>query len=46
MAMHQVQSNLLEGASELPIKLKDTRWQSSDGWVKMQSEWPHEHGTR
>ncbi len=37
MAMHQVQSNPLEGATELPIKLNDTRWKSSDGWVKMQS---------
>ena len=37
MAMHQVQSNPLEGASELPIKLNDARWQSSEGWVKMQS---------
>ena len=37
MAMHQVRSNPLEGATELPIKLNDTRWKSSDGWVKMQS---------
>ena len=37
MAMHQVRSDPLEGATELPIKLIDTRWKSSDGWVKMQS---------
>ena len=37
MAMHQVRSDPLEGATELPIKLNDTRWKSSDGWVKMQS---------
>ena len=37
MAMHQVRSNPLEGATELPIKLNDTRWKSSDGWVEMQS---------
>ena len=37
MAMHQVQSNPLKGAFEIPIKLNDARWQASDGWVKMQS---------
>ena len=37
MAMHQVRSDPLEGATELPIKLNDTGWKSSDGWVKMQS---------
>ena len=37
MAMHQVRSDPLEGATELPIKLNDTRWKSSDGWVEMQS---------
>ena len=37
MAMHQVRSDPLEGATELPIKLNDTRWKLSDGWVKMQS---------
>ena len=37
MAMHQVRSDPLEGATELPIKLNDTRWKSSDGWGKMQS---------
>ena len=37
MAMHQVRSDPLGGATELPIKLNDARWKSSDGWVKMQS---------
>lgn len=35
--MYEVQSNPLEGATELPIKLNDKRWKASDGWVKMQS---------
>ena len=37
MSMHQVQSNPLDNATELPFKLKDERWLASDGWVKMQS---------
>ncbi|MCC2226148.1 MULTISPECIES: hypothetical protein [Roseburia] len=37
MAMHQVRSDPLEGATELPIKLNDTRGKSSDGWIKMES---------
>jgi hypothetical protein len=37
MAMHQVKSNPLKGASELPIKMSDARWPASEGWVKMQS---------
>ena len=38
MAMHQVQSNPLEGATQVPITMTDSRWPASDGWVKMQSE--------
>ena len=37
IAMHQVQSNPLEGASKLPFDMNDLRWPSSDGWVKMQN---------
>jgi hypothetical protein len=37
MAMEQVKSNPLLNAEELPFKMGDTRWPSSDGWVKMQS---------
>ena len=37
MTMYQVQSNPLEGASELPFNMSDARWPKSDGWVKMQS---------
>ena len=35
--MHQVQSNPLQGATEVPIKMTDPRWQASEGWVKMQN---------
>ena len=41
MAMHKVMSNPLDGAIDLsarnkkPVILKDTRWPSSEGWVKM-----------
>lgn len=27
MSMHQVQSNPLQGATEVPIKMTDPRWQ-------------------
>ena len=37
MAMHQVRSNPLAGAKELPIKMTDPRWPASEGWVKMQT---------
>lgn len=37
MAMHEVMSNPLKNATELPIKMKDTRWPFEDGWVKMQN---------
>ena len=35
--MHQVKSNPLKGAKEVPIKMTDARWPASEGWVKMQS---------
>ena len=41
MAMHKVMSNPLDGAVDLstinkkPVIMKDTRWPSSEGWVKM-----------
>lgn len=37
MAMNEVRSNPLKNATELPIKMKDTRWPFEDGWVKMQN---------
>ena len=37
MAMHQVQSNPLNGATKVPIEMNDVRWAATDGWVKMQS---------
>ena len=37
MAMHQVKSNPLEGAIELPFVMNDPRWLASEGWVKMQN---------
>jgi len=37
IAMHEVTSNPLKNATELPIKMKDTRWPFEDGWVKMQN---------
>jgi hypothetical protein len=46
MAMHQVQSSPLEGASKLPIKMSDTRWPASEGWTKMQSVVRHADGSK
>lgn len=37
MAMNQVQSNPLEGATKVPLEMTDPRWPASEGWVKMQS---------
>ena len=37
MAMHQVQSNPLNGATQVPLVMNDARWPATDGWVKMQS---------
>ena len=36
LAMKEVKSNPLSNAKELPIQLKDERWLSRDGWVKME----------
>ncbi len=44
--MQQVQSNPLEGATKLPIKMNDPRWLSSEGWVKMQSLVYNTDGTK
>lgn len=38
MAMHEVQSNPLQGAKEVPVTMGDERWPASRGWVKMQRE--------
>lgn len=37
MAMHEVRSNPLGNSKKLPLGLGDKRWDSNDGWVKMQS---------
>jgi hypothetical protein len=37
LAMKQVQSDPLNGATKIPIQLKDTRWPSNEGWAKMQN---------
>lgn len=37
MAMRQVRSNPLDGATELPFVMKDTRWKANEGWVKMEN---------
>ncbi len=37
LAMKQVQSNPLQGATEVPIPMTDSRWLGTDGWVKMQN---------
>lgn len=36
LAMEEVMSNPLEGATKVVIKMNDSRWLDSDGWVKMQ----------
>ena len=36
--MEQVKSNPLNGATDTKITLSDTRWPSSEGWVKMQND--------
>lgn len=35
LAMKEVMSNPLYEATELPIKMTDSRWLAEDGWVKM-----------
>ena len=37
MAMHQVKSNPLSGASQIPLTMNDPRWLASEGWIKMQN---------
>ena len=37
MAMHQVKSDPLRNARELPFTMNDSRWPGSEGWVKMES---------
>ena len=46
MAMHQVQSNPLEGATKVPLEMTDPRWPASEGWVKMQSVVQNADGTK
>ena len=46
MAMHQVQSNPLEGATKVPLEMTDPRWPASEGWVKMQSVVQNSDGTK
>ena len=45
MAMRQVRSNPLEGATELPFTMKDTRWSAKDGWVKMENNVYYSNGS-
>ena len=44
LAMEQVKSNPLEGTPLTKIILKDARWPSSEGWVKMQQVIPTSQG--
>ena len=37
VAMEQVQSDPLKGATKVPIEMADTRWPQAEGWVKMES---------
>lgn len=46
MAMQQVQSNPLEGATNVPLEMTDPRWPASEGWVKMQSVVQNTNGTK
>lgn len=46
MAMNQVQSNPLEGATKLPMEMGDKRWPASEGWIKMQSVVQNADGTK
>lgn len=46
MAMHQVQSNPLEGATKVPLEMTAPRWPASEGWVKMQSVVQNADGTK
>lgn len=42
--MREVMSNPLDGATELPFVMKDSRWNAHDGWVKMQKNVNHSNG--
>ena len=46
IAMNQVQSNPLEGATKVPLEMTDPRWPASEGWVKMQSVVQNADGTK
>ncbi|MBQ9690703.1 MAG: hypothetical protein IJV62_01125 [Eggerthellaceae bacterium] len=46
LAIHQVESNPLNGATRLPITLRDPRWPAEDGWIKMQSIVYHSDGSK
>lgn len=46
MAMKQVQSNPLAGATKVPLEMSDPRWPASEGWVKMQSVIENGDGTK
>ena len=46
LAMQQVQSNPLNGATKVPISMTDSRWLASDGWVKMQNVISLSDGTK
>ena len=35
LAMEQVRSNPLDGAVQVNLKMNDTRWPATEGWVKM-----------
>jgi len=37
LAMQQVKSNPLNGATPISITMNDPRWHSSLGWIKMQT---------
>lgn len=45
LAMEQVMSNPLDG-TQIMSNLKDPRWLSSDGWVKMQQTFQFYDGSR
>ena len=44
--MHQVQSDPLQGATKVPIKMTDPRWPEAEGWSKMQSIVTHSDGSK
>lgn len=46
LAMKQVYSNPLQGATRVSIVMSDARWLASDGWVKMQNIVTISNGTK